>query len=172
MWTSSYIGDKYHIRGPIIIFNSCLAILGLGLTGFLQGNAVRYFGVFLVAGATNSNIPTVMAYQANNIRGQWKRALCSATLVAFGGIGGIAGSLVFRTQDVPKYFPGIYATMALVPPLPLLLIQRCSADLRFSCNALAIVMVLFLSVYFAVQNKLARRGLAIIEGKEGFMYTL
>lgn len=41
--------------------------------------------------------------QANNIRGQWKRAFCSATLVGFGGIGGIAGSLVFRSQDAPDY---------------------------------------------------------------------
>merc|ERR1711939_1241368 len=33
-------------------------------------------------------IPAAMAYQANNIRGQWKRAFASATLVGFGGIGG------------------------------------------------------------------------------------
>lgn len=48
-----------------------------------------------------------MSYQGNNIRGQWKRAFCSATLVGFGGIGGIAGSLVFRTQDAPGYIPGV-----------------------------------------------------------------
>jgi hypothetical protein len=42
-----------------------------------------------------------MAYQANNIRGQWKRAFASATLVGFGGLGGIAGSTVFRQQDSP-----------------------------------------------------------------------
>jgi hypothetical protein len=53
-----------------------------------------------------------MAYQANNIRGQWTIAFASATLVSFGGIGGIAGSLVFRSQDAPKYIPGIWATIA------------------------------------------------------------
>lgn len=42
-----------------------------------------------------------MAYQANNIRGQWKRAFASATLVGFGGIGGIAGSTIFRAEDSP-----------------------------------------------------------------------
>lgn len=42
-----------------------------------------------------------MAYQANNIRGQWKRAFASATLVGFGGLGGIAGSTVFRQEDSP-----------------------------------------------------------------------
>ncbi|KAL9107464.1 MAG: hypothetical protein Q9227_007661 [Pyrenula ochraceoflavens] len=59
--------------------------------------------------------PAVMTYQANNIRGQWKRAFCSATLVGFGGIGGIAGSLVFRSQDAPGYVPGIIAAITYVP---------------------------------------------------------
>jgi hypothetical protein len=27
------------------------------------------------------------------------------------GIGSMAGSLVFRSQDAPAYFPGIYATI-------------------------------------------------------------
>lgn len=45
----------------------------------------------------------ILTYQANNIRGQWKRALCSATLVGTGGIGGIIGSTIFRAQDKPGY---------------------------------------------------------------------
>jgi len=53
-----------------------------------------------------------MSYQANNIRGQWKRAFCSAILVGMGGVGGIAGGLVFRTQDKPGYRPGLYAGIA------------------------------------------------------------
>lgn len=52
-----------------------------------------------------------MTYQANNIRGQWKRAFCSATLVGAGGIGGIIGSTVFRKQDAPNYVPGISVAM-------------------------------------------------------------
>jgi hypothetical protein len=59
-----------------------------------------------------------MAYQANNIRGQWTRAFASATLVGFGGIGGIAGSLIFRSQDAPDYIPGIWGAMAYVEPFP------------------------------------------------------
>ena len=52
-----------------------------------------------------------MTYQANNIRGQWKRAFCSATLVGAGGIGGIVGSTVFRNVDKPTYVPGISTAM-------------------------------------------------------------
>jgi len=73
-----------------------LCIIGLAIMGWVKNVAVRYFGVFLVAAGANANVPAVLAYQANNIRGQWKRAFCSATLVGFGGIGGICGSLIFR----------------------------------------------------------------------------
>uniref|UniRef100_A0A0B7JV72 Major facilitator superfamily (MFS) profile domain-containing protein n=1 Tax=Bionectria ochroleuca TaxID=29856 RepID=A0A0B7JV72_BIOOC len=129
-----------------------LLFVGLVLMGFTMSIGSRYFGVFMVAAAANTNLPTIMAYQANNIRGQWKRAFCSATLVGFGGIGGIAGSLVFRTQDSPLYRPGIYATI--------------------TCNSLVIIIVGLLSVHFRRCNKKADQGLLIIEGLEGFRYTI
>ena len=88
------------------------ALVGLPIMGFAKGNATRYFGVFLTTAGANANIPASMAYQANNIRGQWTRALASATLVGLGGVGGISGSLIFRYQDAPKYIPGIWATIA------------------------------------------------------------
>lgn len=96
MFGTAWFGDKYRLRGPPILINMLLCIIGLPIMGFHPQPAVRYFGVFLVTAGANSNIPATMSYQANNIRGQWKRAFCSATLVGFGGIGGIAGSLVFR----------------------------------------------------------------------------
>ncbi|KAL8830198.1 MAG: hypothetical protein Q9170_005844 [Blastenia crenularia] len=109
---SAYLGDRHHTRGPILIFNSLISLVGLPLVGFVQAPGVRYFGIFLVTAGTNANIPTALAYQANNVRGQWKRAFCSALFVAFGGIGGIAGSTIFRTQDAPAYRPGIEAAIA------------------------------------------------------------
>lgn len=96
MYGTAWLGDKYKLRGPVIVFNNLLCIIGLPIVGFHPNPGVRYFGVFLVTAGANSNVPAVMSYQANNIRGQWKRAFCSATLVGFGGVGGICGSLVFR----------------------------------------------------------------------------
>jgi sugar phosphate permease len=96
MVVMGWLGDKYKIRGPIIVTNVIICLVGLVVLGFAKSVAARYFSVFLVAAGSNGNVPATMAYQANNIRGQWKRAFCSATLIGFGGIGGIAGSLVFR----------------------------------------------------------------------------
>jgi MFS family permease len=87
MFGESWLGDKYHMRGPQIIFNALCAIVGLTLMGWTYSSGVRYFGVFICCAGVQANIPMVMAFQANNIRGQWKRAFCSASLVGFGGMG-------------------------------------------------------------------------------------
>jgi hypothetical protein len=92
-----------------------------------------------------------MAYQANNIRGQWKRAVCSAVFVGFGGTGGVVGSLVFRSQDAPAYHPGIIACMA--------------------CSGLLIITVLLLTLHFRRCNRKVDQGLLVIEGLPGFKYT-
>ncbi|KAF7327129.1 High-affinity nicotinic acid transporter [Mycena kentingensis (nom. inval.)] len=91
MYTSAYLGDRYRLRGPIIIFNSLLCLIGLPLVGFHPSPGVRYFGIFLTTAGANSNVPAVMSYQANNIRGQWKRAFASASFVGMGGCWGDCG---------------------------------------------------------------------------------
>jgi MFS family permease len=111
MYFSAVFADRHHIRGPVIIFNAGLGLIGLPLLGFVKNNGIRYLGIFLATISANANIPAILTYQANNIRGQWKRAFCSATLVGTAGIGGIVGSTVFRDQDAPGYRPGILVTI-------------------------------------------------------------
>lgn len=152
MFAFAWAGDKWHIRSPFVIANGCMGLLGLGLMGFASNVGVRYFGVFLATTAANANVPCVLTWQANNIRGQWKRALCSATLVGAGGIGGIIGGTVFRTQDAPEYVPGIIACMIAA--------------------GLIVVIALALDLKFMRANKRAASGGKPIEGLVGFRYTL
>jgi MFS family permease len=152
MFATAWIGDKYRIRGPLIIFNAVLCLIGLPIMGWHKNLGVRYFAVFLTTAGANANVPTVLTYQANNIRGHWKRAFCSAALVGMGGVGGIIGSLVFRSQDAPKYHPGLYAAI--------------------TSQLIVIIIVLALTPYFYYSNKKADRGEKIIEGIEGFRYTI
>ncbi|OIW26753.1 MFS general substrate transporter [Coniochaeta ligniaria NRRL 30616] len=156
MFGLAWYSDKYRHRGAVIVINMLLCIIGLPIMGFAKSAAVRYFGVFLVTAGANSNVPAAMSYQANNIRGQWKRAFCSATLVGFGGIGGIAGSLVFRSQDSPNYKPGLYACLA--------------------CAILNIILVGILTLNFRRLNAQADRGEKELEDSDedyqpGFRYT-
>lgn len=152
MYLSAIFGDKYHSRGPIVIFNAVLGLIGLPLLAYTSNNGVRYFGIFLATISANANVPAILTYQANNIRGQWKRAFASATLVGAGGIGGIIGSTVFREVDAPAYRPGIWTTM-------------------IACG-LVVVITCLLMLKFEMANRRAARGGKVIEKQEGFRYTL
>lgn len=96
MYLMGWFGDRYRLRGPVIILNMVVALIGIPILGWHSSNAVRYFGAFLVTAGASANVPASLAYQANNIRGQWKRAFASASWVGFASLGGIAASLVFR----------------------------------------------------------------------------
>lgn len=147
MFATAWVGDKYHVRGPCILFNMLLCLIGLPIMGWAESPNVRYFGVFLVTAGANSNIPTAMSFQANNIRGQWKRAFCSATLVGFGGFGGIAGSLVFREQDkLTGYKPGMWACIA--------------------CCLVTVCLVICCDLDFKRNNAKADRGEKILEAHD------
>ncbi|GAB7361451.1 hypothetical protein MBLNU230_g1507t1 [Neophaeotheca triangularis] len=152
MIAAAWFGDKFHVRGPILATLSVTGIIGLALLGWTTQPGVRYFGIFLVCAACNGGIPTVMAYQANNIRGQWTRAFASATLVGFGGIGGIAGSTVFRNEDRPDYHFGL---------------GWC-----IGCNILIITTVAINTFVFKRQNKRADRGEIVLAGDPNFRYTI
>ncbi|KAJ6124370.1 phthalate transporter [Penicillium samsonianum] len=152
MFIQGWLGDRYRMRALFIVWNNIQAIIGLSILGWVTVPGVQYFGIYLVAAASNANIPATLTYQANNIRGHWKRAFCSASIITLGGIGGVVGSVVFRTKDAPRYLPGVYACIA--------------------ANLLSLVVVGTLTVYFAVCNRRASRGSKVIEDLPGFKYTL
>ncbi|KAI0882003.1 major facilitator superfamily MFS-1 [Annulohypoxylon maeteangense] len=157
MYGMGWIGDRYRIRGPIVVANMILALIGLPILGWHPNDGIRYFGAFLVTAGANSNIPGSLSYQANNIRGQWKRAFSSALWVGFASMGGITGSLVFRSQDAATgYKPGLWACIA--------------------CCLFGILLVGILDLSFYFDNKKADRGEKELEITEedyqpGFRYT-
>ncbi|KAI0436339.1 major facilitator superfamily domain-containing protein [Xylaria telfairii] len=156
MYTVGWLGDRYRMRGPIIVINMVVALIGIPLLGWHPDPKIRYLGTFLLIAGANSNVPACLAYQATNIRGQWKRALGSAIMVGLGGIGGIAGSLVFRAQDKPEYKPGLWACITV--------------------SLLNIILVGICTISFYFDNKKADRGEKELEADDedfqpGFRYT-
>ncbi|KAL3488014.1 major facilitator superfamily domain-containing protein [Aspergillus germanicus] len=152
MYFEGLVSDKLRLRSPMLYLNCFLSIAGLCVMEWASTPGVQYFGSILVCAGCSANIPSLMVFQANNIRGGWKRAFCSASLISFGGTGGIVGSLVFRTQDKPLYLPGIEACLV--------------------ANGIIILIVTCLVVFFAIRNRQAERGAAIIEGLQSFRYVL
>ncbi|KAJ5308906.1 hypothetical protein PENANT_c013G03882 [Penicillium antarcticum] len=151
MYVQAVYSDKWRLRGPVVAVNALMGLLGLGLLGYLENPAPRYFGVFLATIAANANCPALVSWQSNNIRGQWKRAFTSATLIGGGSIGGIIGTTVFRAQDAPNYRPGLLCAML--------------------ANALVVVIVGAMTLKFNRANKRVAAGGKPIEGQIGFKYT-
>jgi len=163
------VSDKLNIRAHIIAFNAVLMIIGVAVLGFAEQPYVRYFGAFLVTAGkltafegcggadfflvgSNSNVTASMTYQQNNVVGQWKRAFTSANMVAMGGVGGIVGTLVFRSQDAPQYVPGL---------------ATC-----FTAAGATLLSVTATTIYMLNQNRKQAKGQIIIEGVPGFRYTI
>ncbi|KAH7069774.1 phthalate transporter [Paraphoma chrysanthemicola] len=152
MFGQGWLSDRCRIRAPFLYFNACLCSMGLCLMCWTNIPGVQYFGSICVTAGASANMPAVMVYQANNIRGPWKRAFCSASMISFGGTGGIAGSLVFRAQDKPEYVPGIIACL--------------------TANGVIILTTTILTLYFLSQNRRASSGATVIEKLPSFRYTI
>lgn len=148
---SSLFGDKYRLRGPIIIFNAVCLIAGFCMLGFPSQVTVRYVGTYLATGAYISNWAALNAYQANNITGQWKRATVAAAVSACNGLGGIAGSYIVRSSEAPSYMSAIWISIG--------------------SHLLMIAIVLASTMMFWWANGRQKRLGKVIEGVEGFRYT-
>ena len=66
----SWAADKTRMRAPWMILQALIGIAGLMIIAYAENKDARYFGVFMGLAGANSNIPTALAWQANNIRGQ------------------------------------------------------------------------------------------------------
>ncbi|CEJ62801.1 hypothetical protein PMG11_11288 [Penicillium brasilianum] len=152
MYIEGLVSDKLRLRSPMLYLNCAMSIIGLCLMEWAPSAGVQYLGAILVCAGCSANIPSLMVFQANNIRGQWKRAFCSASLISFGGTGGIVGSLVFRSQDKALYLPGIVACLV--------------------ANGVIVIIVTCLVLFFMIKNRQAEKGLALIEGLQSFRYVL
>jgi hypothetical protein len=148
----SWLADKTRMRGPFVVFQGTIGIIGLCMTGFLDHPTPRYIGTFLGVAGANGLVVTTMAWQANNIIGDARRAVSTAILISCSGIGGIYSSMVFRQQDAPNYIPGLMAVMAI---------------------NIAAVLTAFATMFLLRRsNRKADQGGFLCEGREGFRYTL
>ncbi|EMD86532.1 hypothetical protein COCC4DRAFT_167009 [Bipolaris maydis ATCC 48331] len=154
----AWLGDKYRVRAPIIAAQSIITIVGLMIVAYAENNGARYFGTFLGVCGCQGNVPAILAYQSNNIRGQSKRSVGSALQIGFGAIGGIIASTVFTQKEAPRYLTGLWVT----------------AGLQFYILGVLICFTVYFRKQNAVVDKQMANGepLAEREGQAGFKYTL
>uniref|UniRef100_A0A0W0FVF7 Major facilitator superfamily (MFS) profile domain-containing protein n=1 Tax=Moniliophthora roreri TaxID=221103 RepID=A0A0W0FVF7_MONRR len=119
----------------------------------LPAYMLAYFIPVILSGM-GYNTTDSLLLGANNVASQSKRAVVSALTVAWGGIGGILATTVFREKDRPKYLPGLWVTLV--------------------AQIVMMLLALVTMYHFRRMNRLAREGKLAgpLEGKPGFYYTL
>ncbi|KAE8367026.1 major facilitator superfamily domain-containing protein [Aspergillus caelatus] len=148
----AWLSDKYKIRWAILVAQSLSAVVGLLITLYSGPPGVRYFGLFIAVFGTQANIPGTLSYGQSQIPTVEKRGVIAAAMISVGAAGGIAGSTIFRTQDAPRYLPGMWATIAM--------------------QMLYTVVTLVFSFYLKRQNRLVDEGKrGDLEGVSGFRYA-
>ena len=60
MYATSWWGDKYKMRMPMLVLNTCISLIGLPMMAFATSQPVRYLGVFIGAAGVNANVPSAM----------------------------------------------------------------------------------------------------------------
>lgn len=150
----SWLSDKYQIRAPLIMFNSAFSIIGMMLIAFHPSPSIRYLGLFIGQIGCIGNVPSILAYQSNNIRGQSKRSVGSALQIGFGSTGGIMASTIFRQEESPRYVTGLWTAAGL--------------------QVFILLGAAGTSFHFRRRNRQVDNGTIKkpIEGLEGFKYTL
>ncbi|KAF9482378.1 high-affinity nicotinic acid transporter [Pholiota conissans] len=149
----AWLSDKTKHRAGWMVVQNMITITGLAIAAYAISNPVRYFGLFLVYGGATGCIPGVLAYSSNNITTHTKRAVHTASIVLWGGVGGIMATTVFREQDFPRYVNGMWATIGL--------------------QLMMIVLLGITTFVFKRRNRLRREGkIGPLEGQEDFYYTI
>ncbi|OJJ99504.1 hypothetical protein ASPACDRAFT_1902265 [Aspergillus aculeatus ATCC 16872] len=149
---TSFVGDSYRIRGPLITFNALCLIAGFLMFGLPSSTqvTVRYIGTFLATGAYVSNWAALNAFMANNVVGQWNRASTAAAVSACNGLGGVAGSYIVRQQEAPRYQTAVWVSIG--------------------SHVLMIVLVGVFTLSFYLLNGQQKKG-KVLQNMRGFRYT-
>ncbi|KAH7034785.1 major facilitator superfamily domain-containing protein [Microdochium trichocladiopsis] len=147
----SWAADRYKCRAPWIVAQALACVIGILIVGYVRQSNIRFFGLMMATGAANGNIPTAIAWQANNIRGQSLRMVASGLQVGFGAIGGIYASTVMMEREAPLYRTGLWAV--------------CGTQFFL------VLSTVFLCVFCWHKNKKADKGDVVIEEMDGFRYT-
>jgi hypothetical protein len=131
IWTVvvAWAADKTKLRMPYMVLNAIITHVGLLLTAYCkvgdailvcilrhwltekQNNGVRYFGIFLGVSGCNGNLPTIIAFQSNNVRSDNRRSVGSGLQFAFAAIGGIYASCTFMQKEAPSYRTGVWCAV-------------------------------------------------------------
>lgn len=113
----AYFADKRAQRFPFIFYPLVLcAVCFVALMAVPKTHSpgIRYGLLFGVAIGVYAPLTGIVAWNANNLAGSWKRSCGMALQITVGNLGGAAGSNIYMKREAPKYCTS--ALQAKSPP--------------------------------------------------------
>jgi MFS family permease len=96
--------EKLRLRAPFIIGSSVVAIIGyIILLTATNKPGVSYLGTIFAAAGIYPATAITLAWPANNVSGQTKRATANALQISIGNLGAVLGTQLYRTETAPRY---------------------------------------------------------------------
>ncbi|CAH7687688.1 major facilitator superfamily domain-containing protein [Phakopsora pachyrhizi] len=114
MMISSYVSDKYGLRGLTISFCALIGLVGYILFFVAEASQkpLKYTSLFLSITGIYSCTPPLLAWISNNSAGSYRRATSIALGCVGANLGGICGTWIFPSSESPKYRTGTIINMA------------------------------------------------------------
>lgn len=100
--------ERTRRRAPFIIGSACTAIVGyiILFTARTYAPGVSYVGTIFAAAGIYPATAIVLAWPANNVSGQTKRATANALQISVGNLGAVLGTQLYRPSTSPRFYLG------------------------------------------------------------------
>ncbi|KAJ7160895.1 MFS general substrate transporter [Mycena filopes] len=106
LFTFAYWSDRTQRRSPFIFGGLLMLLVGFAINISNAPSGVKYFGTYLVVGASYASFPGVVAWLGNNLSGQYKRGVGMALHIGIGNFRRAIASNIYRSGDKPRYLVG------------------------------------------------------------------
>lgn len=105
---TAILSEKTRRRAPFIIAAASVAIIGYVIlfTAPKHKPAVSYVGTIFAAAGIYPATAIVLAWPANNVSGQTKRATANALQISVGNLGAVLGTQLYRPKTSPRFYLG------------------------------------------------------------------
>ncbi|RIB28136.1 major facilitator superfamily domain-containing protein [Gigaspora rosea] len=121
------ISDNHKIRSPYLISGLLISIIGYSFL-IVHGTSValKYTCICVIGLGLFVSFPLIVAWAADNLAGETKRAVGFAIVNGGGNLGGILSAQIYKYSDAPAYISGHIVTVSLlIICVVLSIIQYC-----------------------------------------------
>jgi hypothetical protein len=115
--TTALWADKLKQRAPFVIYPYSLCAIGFIILMALPKDkwpGARYGILFPIAVGLYTPLCVVVAWNANNLAGSWKRAIGMGLQITLGNLGGAVGSNIYLKRESPNYWTGYTVSLVIL----------------------------------------------------------